>query len=62
MYQKSVLPNGVRLVTEEMPHCHAVSLGLWLEVGSRDEAADEGGLTHFLEHMAFKGTSPAQRV
>jgi predicted Zn-dependent peptidase len=57
MYQKSVLPNGVRLVTEEMPHCHTVSLGLWLEVGSRDEAAREGGLTHILEHMAFKGTS-----
>jgi predicted Zn-dependent peptidase len=57
MYQKSVLPNGIRLVTEVLPHGHAVSLGLWLEVGSRDEAADEGGLTHFLEHMAFKGTA-----
>jgi predicted Zn-dependent peptidase len=57
VYQKSVLPNGVRLITEVMPHCHAVSLGLWLEVGSRDEAAAEGGLTHFLEHMAFKGTT-----
>lgn len=57
MYQKSVLPNGIRLVTEVLPHSHAVSLGLWLEVGSRDEAANEGGLTHFLEHMAFKGTA-----
>ncbi len=57
MYQKSVLPNGIRLVTEVLPHSHAVSLGLWLEVGSRDEAADERGLTHFLEHMAFKGTA-----
>ncbi|MGQ9688694.1 MAG: M16 family metallopeptidase [Desulfobaccales bacterium] len=57
MYQKSVLPNGVRLLTEAMPHCHSVSLGLWLEVGSRDEAAGEGGLSHFLEHMAFKGTA-----
>jgi predicted Zn-dependent peptidase len=56
-YRKSVLPNGVRLVTEELPHTHAVSLGLWLEVGSRDEADTEGGLTHFLEHMAFKGTA-----
>lgn len=56
VYQKSVLPNGIRLVTEEMPHSHTVSLGLWLEVGSRDEGAREGGLTHVLEHMAFKGT------
>ena len=57
MYQKSVLPNGIRLVTEELPHSRAVSVGLWLEVGSRDEAATEGGLTHVLEHMAFKGTN-----
>ena len=57
MYQKSVLTNGIRLVTEELPYSQAVSLGLWLEVGSRDEAACEGGLTHFLEHMAFKGTA-----
>jgi predicted Zn-dependent peptidase len=57
VYQKSVLPNGIRLVTEELPHSRAVSVGLWLEVGSRDEAASEGGLTHVLEHMAFKGTN-----
>ncbi len=56
MYQKSVLPNGIRLVTEELPYSHAVSLGLWLEVGSRDEAVTESGLSHYLEHMAFKGT------
>ena len=56
MYQKSVLSNGIRLVTEELPHSQAVSLGLWLKVGSRDEAAAENGLTHFLEHMVFKGT------
>jgi predicted Zn-dependent peptidase len=57
VYRKSVLPNGIRLVTEELPYSHTVSLGLWLEVGSRDEAVTEGGLTHFLEHMAFKGTA-----
>jgi predicted Zn-dependent peptidase len=56
VYRKSVLSNGVRLVTEELPYSQAISLGLWLEVGSRDEAATEGGLSHFLEHMAFKGT------
>ncbi len=56
VYQKSVLPNGVRLITEALPYSRSVSLGLWLEVGSRDENEAEGGLTHFLEHMAFKGT------
>lgn len=56
VHQKSTLPNGIRLVTEELPYSQAVSLGLWLEAGSRDEAATEGGLSHFLEHMAFKGT------
>jgi predicted Zn-dependent peptidase len=56
VYQKSVLPNGIRLVTEELPYSQAVSLGLWLEVGSRDETVTESGLSHYLEHMAFKGT------
>ncbi len=56
MYQKSILPNGVRVVTEELPHFHSVAVGLWLTVGSRDEREEEQGLSHFLEHMAFKGT------
>jgi predicted Zn-dependent peptidase len=56
VYRKSVLSNGIRLVTEELPYSQAVSLGVWLEVGSRDEAETENGLSHFLEHMAFKGT------
>ena len=56
MYQKTVLPNGVRVVTEALPHFHSVSLGIWINTGSRDEAAPENGLAHFLEHMAFKGT------
>lgn len=60
MYQKSVLANGVRVVSEELPYCQAVALGVWLEAGSRDEAPEEGGLTHFLEHMAFKGTTRRQ--
>jgi len=54
--QKSVLSNGLRVVTEEDPHFHSVAVGVWLNVGSRDEAREENGLTHFLEHMAFKGT------
>ena len=56
MYQKSVLSNGLRIVTEEIPHFHSVAVGVWLNVGSRDESGAENGLTHFLEHMVFKGT------
>ncbi len=56
MNQKSVLSNGLRVVTEELPHFHSAAVGIWLNVGSRDETGAENGLTHFLEHMAFKGT------
>ncbi len=56
MYQKSVLSNGLRIVTEEVPHFHSVAVGVWLNVGSRDETVAENGLSHFLEHMVFKGT------
>lgn len=56
MNQKSVLSNGLRVVTEELPHFHSAAVGIWLNAGSRDETGAENGLTHFLEHMAFKGT------
>jgi len=56
VHRKDVLSNGLRVVTEELPHFRSVSLGVWLGVGSRDETPAEHGLTHFLEHMAFKGT------
>ncbi|MGD8382716.1 MAG: pitrilysin family protein [Syntrophobacterales bacterium] len=56
MYNKTVLDNGMRVVTERIPHLHSVSMGIWLNVGSRDEQEDESGLTHFIEHMLFKGT------
>jgi predicted Zn-dependent peptidase len=56
VYQKTVLPNGVRVITEAIPHFHSVSLGIWINTGSRDETGPENGLAHFLEHMAFKGT------
>lgn len=56
MYQKTVLSNGIRVVTEYMPHVHSVSTGIWVSVGSRDEAGGERGITHFIEHMLFKGT------
>jgi predicted Zn-dependent peptidase len=56
VYQKSVLSNGLRIITEELSYFHSVAVGVWLNVGSRDETGAENGLTHFLEHMAFKGT------
>lgn len=56
MYEKTVLPNGVRIVTERIPHVRSVSLGFWYRVGSRDEVPETNGLCHFIEHMMFKGT------
>ncbi|MGH7255481.1 MAG: insulinase family protein, partial [Nitrospirales bacterium] len=55
MHRKEVLENGLRVVMERIPACKSVTLGLWVNVGSRDEAPGEGGLSHFLEHMFFKG-------
>ncbi len=56
-YRKTVLDNGVKVVSDTMPHVRSVSIGLWFNVGSRDERKDQAGLTHFMEHMMFKGTS-----
>src|SRR5437764_6345306 len=50
------LPSGLVVVTDAMPHLESASLGVWVGAGSRDEQADEHGISHFLEHMAFKGT------
>jgi predicted Zn-dependent peptidase len=50
------LPGGIRVVTEAMPSVRSVALGLWVRTGSRDETPAEAGLSHFLEHMLFKGT------
>lgn len=55
-YHKTTLDNGVRILTETHPHAHAVSAGLWMCVGSRDEKPEHMGLAHFLEHLVFKGT------
>lgn len=55
--EKSVLPNGVRVVTETMPGVHSVSIGVWIKAGSRHEREHECGVAHFLEHMLFKGTA-----
>ena len=54
--EKTVLPNGLRIVTERMPHVRSVSIGVWLDAGSRHEAEHESGIFHFIEHMVFKGT------
>jgi predicted Zn-dependent peptidase len=56
-FHKEVLDNGIRVVTEEIPFVKSASLGIWVEVGSRDESEAEAGLSHFLEHMFFKGTA-----
>ena len=56
MYQKSVLPNGIRIVSETIPYVKSVTLGLWLGSGSRSEQSDNHGISHFIEHLLFKGT------
>ncbi len=56
MYQKTVLRNGIRVLTERIPFAHSVSTGIWVNTGSRDENDSERGITHFIEHMLFKGT------
>jgi predicted Zn-dependent peptidase len=54
--KKDTLPNGLMVITEAMPAVRSVSIGVWLRVGSRQESEAENGLTHFIEHMVFKGT------
>lgn len=57
MYRKSVLDNGIRVVTEKMPGVRSLTIGLLLEVGSKHEAAEISGAAHCIEHLLFKGTS-----
>ena len=54
--RKEVLPNGLVVITDPMEHVHSVSVGIWLRSGSRREPADLNGISHFIEHMVFKGT------
>jgi predicted Zn-dependent peptidase len=54
--QRTVLPNGLSVITEEMKHIRSVSIGIWLKTGSRDEDLPWNGISHFIEHMVFKGT------
>ena len=53
---KEVLANGLTLVTEAMPHVRSVAIGVWLKRGSRHEVPEQTGISHFIEHMVFKGT------
>jgi predicted Zn-dependent peptidase len=52
----TTLKSGITIITDTMPHLETASLGVWVQSGSRDERRDEHGISHFLEHMAFKGT------
>src|SRR6202044_2825453 len=52
----TTLKSGINVVTDTMPHLETASLGVWVSAGSRDERRDENGISHLLEHMAFKGT------
>jgi predicted Zn-dependent peptidase len=56
MVRKSVLSNGVRVLTEAMPQMVSATIGIWVENGSRYESTAENGLSHFIEHLLFKGT------
>ena len=55
--RKTVLGNGLTVLTERMPHLRSVSMGAWVGSGSRDETAEVNGISHFVEHMVFKGTT-----
>ena len=57
MVRRSELPNGLRIASEELPGVPSVSVGIWVENGSRFERREQGGLSHFLEHLLFKGTA-----
>jgi predicted Zn-dependent peptidase len=56
MIVKEILPNGITLLTEAMPHVRSVAVGVWLKRGSRHETPNQSGISHFIEHMVFKGT------
>ncbi|MGH7309382.1 MAG: M16 family metallopeptidase [Candidatus Rokuibacteriota bacterium] len=56
-YKKSRLPNGIRIISEEMTHVRSVAVGVWVETGSRHEPVDRAGVSHLIEHLVFKGTA-----
>jgi predicted Zn-dependent peptidase len=54
--RRQKLPNGLTVITEQMQHIRSASIGIWLQTGSRDEEPEWNGISHFIEHMVFKGT------
>jgi len=54
--ERTALPNGLRVVTERMQHVRSISVGIWIGTGSREESAEQSGISHFIEHMVFKGS------
>jgi predicted Zn-dependent peptidase len=56
LYEKTVLPNGLRVLTFHMPHTRSAAVQFFVRVGARNEPADKSGISHFVEHMVFKGT------
>lgn len=54
--KKLTLPNGIRILTEYLPHVYSAVIGLWVDIGSKNENPDNFGISHFIEHMLFKGT------
>lgn len=57
MHKITALSNGIRVVSEEIPYVRSISIGVWVGNGSRCESKDENGMSHFIEHMLFKGTN-----
>lgn len=56
MYKKTTLDNGLRIITEEIPFFKSATIGIWVDTGSRNEIPANSGISHFIEHMIFKGT------
>ncbi len=63
-YDLTTLPNGLRIISQDMPSVRSVAIGCWVDTGSRDEIGPEAGASHFLEHLLFKGSAdwPAQAI
>ncbi len=63
-YDFTTLPNGLRIISQDMPTLRSLAVGVWVDTGSRDETPVEAGASHFLEHLLFKGSEewPAQRI
>src|SRR6266516_888612 len=60
--EMTTLGNGVRVISEKMSHVRSVSVGIWLGAGSRRESPEHNGISHFIEHMVFKGTTSRSAV